>query len=151
MLIHSEPNGFFMVRYKLYFNQQTPDPEDAWVQTYLQEHGLEPRRQLDETHEGVPYKVFHFGQCYLGRHVEALGKLYQHGVEQSALAQHLEQLLGATDDAAVPTMSSQEVAAALAAELHAAAQFTVTAEGELQVSIDPAMVTTAVQARQLRL
>src|SRR5262252_5870080 len=49
-----------MIRYKLYFNQQTPDPEDPWVLAYFQEHGLEPRRELQEEHEGVPYKVWHF-------------------------------------------------------------------------------------------
>jgi hypothetical protein len=155
MLIHSEPNGFLMVRYKLYFNQHHPDPEDAWVRTYLQEHGLEPRCQLEETHDGVPYTVLHFGQCYLGRHTEALGQLYQRGIEHSTLAEHLEQLLSAADDPAlqglpvpVDAAARWAVAAELAALLHTTARFEVTAAGQLQVTIDTAVVTAALQARQ---
>ena len=72
MIIETEPSGLMMIRYKFYFNQQSPDPEDPWVLAYFQEHGLEPRRELHEEHEGIPYKVFHFGQCYLGRHVTEL-------------------------------------------------------------------------------
>jgi hypothetical protein len=56
MIIETEPSGLMMIRYKFYFNQQSPDPEDPWVQAYFQEHGLEPRRELHEEHEGSPYK-----------------------------------------------------------------------------------------------
>ena len=71
MIIETEPSGLMMIRYKFYFNQQNADPEDPWVLAYFQEHSLEPRRELHEEHEGIPYKVFHFGQCYLGRHVRS--------------------------------------------------------------------------------
>jgi hypothetical protein len=141
MLIQAEPADLLMVRYKLYFNQHSPDPEDPWVLTYLQEHGLEPRRQLAETHEDVPYTVLHFGQCYLGRHIEALGTLYRRGIEHSALAEHIQQVLSEVDITA-----AQAVAADLAAQLHAQARFDVTAEGNMQVSIDTVTVTAAWQA-----
>jgi hypothetical protein len=141
MIIQAEPADMLMVRYKLYFNQHSPDPEDPWVLTYLQEHGLEPRRQLAETHEDVPYTVLHFGQCYLGRHIEAIGTLYRRGIEHSALAEHIQQVLSEVDITA-----AQAVAADLAAQLHAQARFDVTAEGNLQVSIDTATVTAAWQA-----
>jgi hypothetical protein len=141
MIIQTEPADLLMVRYKLYFNQHSPDPEDPWVLTYLQEHGLEPRRQLAETHEDVPYTVLHFGQCYLGRHIEALGTLYRRGIEHSALAEHIQQVLSEVDITA-----AQAVAADLAAQLHAQARFDVTAEGNLQVSIDTVTVTAAWQA-----
>ena len=141
MLIQTEPADLLMVRYKLYFNQHSPDPEDAWVLTYLQEHGLEPRRQLAETHGDVPYTVLHFGQCYLGRHLEAISTLYRRGIEHTALAEHIQQVLGEADATAL-----QAVAADLAAQLHAQARFEVTAEGNLQVSIDTAAVTAAWQA-----
>jgi hypothetical protein len=145
MLIQAEPADLLMVRYKLYFNQHSPDPEDAWVLTYLQEHGLEPRRQLSETHEDVPYTVLHFGQCYLGRHIEAIGTLYRRGIEHTALADHIQQVLGEADETA-----PQAAATDLAARLHAQARFDVTAEGNMQVSIDTAAVTAAWQAwRQL--
>ena len=31
MIVETEPSGLMMIRYKFYFNQQSPDPEDAWV------------------------------------------------------------------------------------------------------------------------
>jgi hypothetical protein len=145
MIVQAEPTDLLMVRYKLYFNQHSPDPEDAWVLTYLQEHGLEPRRQLTETHEDVPYTVLHFGQCYLGRHIEAIGTLYRRGIEHTALAEHIQQLLSAADETALPAAATD-----LAEQLHAQAHFAVTAEGNMQVSIDTAVVTAAWQAwRQL--
>ncbi len=74
MIIETEPAGLMMLRYKLYFNQQTPDPEAAWILDYFQEHDLHPRRELWEEHEGVTFRLLHFGQCYLGRHAQALGR-----------------------------------------------------------------------------
>jgi hypothetical protein len=145
-----------MVRYKLYFNQQCPDPEDPWVLAYLHEHGLEPRRQLDEAHDGVPYKVFHFGQCYLGRHVAQLGELYQRGVEHSALAQYLAQLLTTAQDEIVRTAATQlepaamqTMTAELAGQLYASARFEVSPERDLHVDIDPTVVLQAFRSRQL--
>lgn len=143
MIVESEPNGFLMVRYKLYFNQQRPDPEDPWVLAYLEEHGLEPRRQLQEEHEGVPYRVLHFGQCYLGRHVANLGELYKKGVEHSVLAQHIQGLLStATDDAVnravtgLDETARDEVATKLAVQLYDATRFEADSEQHLAVHID---------------
>jgi hypothetical protein len=155
MIIQTEPADLLMVRYKLYFNQHHPDPEDAWVHTYLQEHGLEPRRQLEETHDGVPYTVLHFGQCYLGRHVEAIGQLYQRGIEHTVLAQHVQQVLSTTDDtvlrqatASLDATAQWALAAELAAQLHAVAHFEVTAEGNIQVTVDTARIAAALQSLQ---
>lgn len=157
MMIEAEPTDLFMVRYKLYFNQQCPDPEDPWVLAYLQEHGLEPRRQLAEEHDGVPYTVLHFGQCYLGRHVEALGTLYQRGIEHSVLAQHIEKLLGDTDEAtvrdataALPATALRTAAAELAAQLHATARFEAV-ENSLQVAIEAPVVLQTFLASQGRM
>jgi hypothetical protein len=150
VIVETEPNGFMMVRYKLYFNQQRPDPEDAWVVAYLEEHGLTPRRQLHEEHEGIPYQVWHFGQCYLGRHVAQLGELYQKGVEHSVLAQHIQGLLSeAADDAvrrmvtALETPTRDEVVAQLAAQLYDAARFEAGDEHHVAVHIDAAVVCQA--------
>lgn len=150
MLIQAEPNGLLMVRYKLYFNQQTPDPEDPWVLAYLEQHGLEPRRQLDEEHDGIPFTVLHFGQCYLGRHIEAVGEFYRRGIEQSVLAQHIRTVLDTSDDAAVRTQlegldeaARHALALELAARLHAQAHFEVTDDNDLHVSIDTAAVLQA--------
>ena len=154
VIVETEPNGFLMVRYKLYFNQQRPDPEDAWVVAYLEEHGLTPRRQLHEEHEGIPYQVWHFGQCYLGRHVAQLGELYQKGVEHSVLAQHIQGLLSeAADDTvrrtvtALETTTRDEVATQLAAQLYDAARFEAGDEHQVAVHIDATVVCQAFLAR----
>lgn len=153
MIVESEPNGFLMVRYKLYFNQQTPDPEDAWVLAYLDEHGLQPRRQLDETHQGIPYKVLHFGQCYLRQHIHPLGALYQRGVEHAALRHHICSLLDETEVSAVraawdalDAAARQDLVATLTTQLHEKAHFEVSEQQELLVSIDTAAVMMAVIA-----
>ena len=66
MIIETEPSGLMMIRYKFYFNQQSPDPEDPWVQAYFQEHGLEPRRELHEEHEGIPTRCGILGNATWG-------------------------------------------------------------------------------------
>jgi hypothetical protein len=150
MIVETEPSGLMMLRYKFYFNQQSPDPEDAWVQAYFQEHGLEPRRELHEEHEGIPYKVFHFGQCYLGRHVAELGALYQRGIEHTVLAQYLLDFLSRTEDADLCTATAeldaaarQELTTTVAAQLHATAQFETTEDRNLRVAINDSVVREA--------
>jgi len=142
MIVETEPNGLTMVRFKFYFNQQRADPEDAWVLDYLREHGLEARRELAEEHEGIPYKVLHFGQCYLGRHVPPLREMYQRGIEYTVLAQHIGSCLPQAEDADVRAFAESssdteiaDVAATLAARLHEQAQFAETAEHTLGVAI----------------
>jgi hypothetical protein len=142
MIVETEPNGLTMVRFKLYFNQQRVDPEDPWVLDYLREHGLEPRRELAEEHEGIPYKVLHFGQCYLGRHVPPLRALYQRGIEYTVLAQHIGNCLPQAEDADMRAFAASSgdaeiaaVSATLAARLHEQAQFAETAEHTLGVAI----------------
>lgn len=155
MLIQAEPNGLLMMRYKLYFNQQSPDPEDPWVQAYLEQHGLEPRRQLAEEHDGMQFRVLHFGQCYLGGHLEAIGELYRQGVEYTVLARHIGAVLEAADAAAVQTAVARldqaalhALAGELAAQLHPEAHFEVTDDNDLHVSIDSAAILQAFAAAQ---
>lgn len=150
MIIETEPSGLMMVRYKFYFNQKSPDPEDPWVLAYFQEHGLEPRRELHEEHEGIPYKVCHFGQCYLGRHVAQLSELYQRGIEHTVLAQHLIEWLNHTEDAALRTATAaldatarQELTTTMAAQLHATAQFETTEDRNLRVVLADSVVREA--------
>ena len=142
MIVETEPNGLTMVRFKFYFNQQRADPEDAWVLDYLREHGLEARRELAEEHEGIPYKVLHFGQCYLGRHVPSLREMYQRGIEYTVLAQHIGNCLSQAEEADMRAFAESssdaqvaDVAATLAARLHEQAQFAETAEHTLGVAI----------------
>lgn len=147
MIIETEPSGLLMIRYKLYFNQQTPDPEDPWILAYLQEHELAPRRELHEEHEGIPYTVLHFGQCYLGRHVTELGNIYQRGIEHTVLAQHIQAYVTTTDDPAVQATlallddaARAEAAAAVAAQLYETARFEATEDKQLHVVMDTAVL-----------
>ncbi len=151
MIVESEPNGILMVRYKFYFNQQQADPEDPWVLDYLRENGLEPRRELQEEHDGVPYKLLHFGQCYLARHVGNIGNLYKKGMEHSALAHHiLDRLNESTDDVvrqaadSLDDDASYDMALALAAQLYEQARFDTSEEQQqLAVAIDSDIVIEA--------
>ncbi len=150
MIVESEPNGFLMVRYKLYFNRQSPDPEDSWVLAYLDEHGLQPRRQLDEKHQGTPYNVLHFGQCYLKRHIQPLGELYQRGVEYAPLRHHIRSLLDETEVSAVQDawacldeVVCQDVVATLTTQLHDRAHFEVSEHRDLRVTIEASIVVNA--------
>jgi len=151
MIIDSEPNGMLMVRYKFYFNQRHADPEDPWILDYLETHGLEPRRVLEEEHEGVPYKLYHFGQCYLARHLGPLSDLYKKGIEHSALANHMLDLLDRCEDEAVQQawdaldeMTSFQMMLDLAATLYDQARFDVGGDPQqLGVAIEPEVVVQA--------
>lgn len=154
MIIETEPADMFMLRYKFYFNQQRPDPEDPWVLAYLDECGLEPRRQFAEEHDGVPYQVMHFGQCYLARHLAHLSNLYKRGMQHSVLAQHILEVLQSPADAAVASLEAAvlpDLAATLAQQVYEQAQFQETAEQHVQVDIDAAVVRAAFAAWQATL
>ena len=157
MIIETEPSGLMMIRYKFYFNQQISDPEDPWVLAYFQEHGLEPRRELHEEHEGIAYKVCHFGQCYLGRHVAELSELYQRGIEHTVLAQYLLEWLSHTQDAVLrPAITGleaaarQEITKTVAAQLHAATRFETTEDRNLRVVLADSVVREAFLALRER-
>jgi hypothetical protein len=151
MMIDSEPNGLLMVRYKFYFNQQHADPEDPWILAYLETHGLAPRRVLEEEHEGVPYKLYHFGQCYLARHLRPIGDLYKKGLEHSALAKYMLDLLDTCEDEAVQQawdaldeMTSFKMMLDLAAVLYDQARFDASEDPQqLGVAIEPEVIVRA--------
>lgn len=153
MIIETEPAGLMMLRYKLYFNQHTPDPEDAWVLDYFQEYDLHPRRELWEEHDGATYRLLHFGQCYLGRHVQALGALYQRGIEHTVLAQHLLALINQSEDAtlraamaALDEVARKALSVTVAAQLHAQTTFETTEDRNLRVMLDEAVAHAALLA-----
>ena len=59
-------------RVLLLFDAKGPTPEDEQVDSYLQSHTLEPKRQYWETREGNEYLVYYFGYCYLEGHIGML-------------------------------------------------------------------------------
>jgi hypothetical protein len=85
MLMEFPPRDWSMMRIGLIFREGDPDPEDPWVRSYLRTPQLVPRRQVKEGRNGIPSEVLSFGQCYLGRHLQALQSLYHKGLERSLL------------------------------------------------------------------
>lgn len=104
MWIDAEPGTFPMTRYLLCFERGDPDPEDRWVRAYLREHRLEPKWEAPEERDGVHCTVLQFGQCYLGRHLDAIHALRTRGVVAGAVAvavrgtPELAALAGEADD-----------------------------------------------------
>jgi hypothetical protein len=146
MWMEFTPKDWFMVRVGLIFRDGDPDPEDAWVRAYLQEHQLEPRYQVKEERNGIPCEALYFGQCYLGRHLHAIQDLYQKGLERSFLMEKLRELRRRPDippTAWPPTLDDagfERALPALAAALHEQVSFAADAEGTPTVALDPALV-----------
>ena len=59
-------------RVLLLFDPEEQASGDDQVRSYLQNNGLEPKRQYRETRESTQYDVYYFGHCYLEGHLEAL-------------------------------------------------------------------------------
>ncbi len=62
-------------RVLLLFDPSGPTPEDAEVDSYLQSHDLEPKRQYSETRDEKEYNVYYFGHCYIEDHLEKLASM----------------------------------------------------------------------------
>ena len=146
MLMEFTPKDWFMMRVGLVFREGDPDPEDAWVRSYLHAQQLVPRHQLKEERNGIACEVLYFGQCYLGRHLQALQNLYQKGLERSLLLEKLRQLRqppgdrGMTWPPELDDRTFEAVLPALAEGLHEQVSFGSDSEGYLTLSLDPALV-----------
>ena len=62
-------------RVLLLFEGDTPSDEDARVDEYLRANDLEPKRQYTENRDGTDYRVYYFGQCYIGSHMDELSAM----------------------------------------------------------------------------
>jgi len=146
MWMEFTPKDWLMMRVSLIFCEGDPDPEDAWVRSYLEAQQLVPRHQVKEERHGVACDVLYFGQCYLGHHLHTLQELNQKGLERSLIIQKLRDLrhspcthlpdgLSSLDDhafeACLPT---------LAAGLHSEVNFGTDSEGCLTVGLDPTLI-----------
>ncbi|MCH7802154.1 MAG: hypothetical protein IIC24_11525 [Chloroflexi bacterium] len=59
-------------RVLLMFDPNAQLSSDSQVRHYLQDNGLEPKREFKETRESIEYNVMYFGHCYLDGHLNAL-------------------------------------------------------------------------------
>jgi hypothetical protein len=62
-------------RVLLHFDPQQPTPDDQRVLGYLEQHGLEPKRQYTTTKDGKDYLTYYFGHCYLEKHLDHLTQM----------------------------------------------------------------------------
>lgn len=149
MLMELTPKDWFMMRVGLIFQKGDPDPEDAWVRSYLQEHQLVPRLQTEEERDGVTCEVLYFGQCYLGSHLHPLQQLYQSGIERSLIMQKLRdsRRLQGGDALHWPVELNdnafESVLPTLAEALHECVSFEIDNEGYLALTLDPALIVSA--------
>ena len=66
-------------RVLLLFEGETPSERDARVDEYLQSNNLEPKKQYTENRDGKDYRVYYFGQCYIGSHMDELSAMADEG------------------------------------------------------------------------
>ena len=59
-------------RVLLMFDPNEQLSSDSPVRSYLQDNGLEPKRDCKETRESTEYNILYFGHCYLDGHMDAL-------------------------------------------------------------------------------
>ena len=149
MFIKIEPAEFFMYRVILIFDMESPDSEDREVRDYLAEHELEPRYQSTGELDQRQCEFLQFGGCYLGRHVDSIGKIQRKAVEVELLTAEIRSLLAEEiDEDAGPTEQQREAAVAeLVPEFHQDSSFQTAENGELIAVLDGEAVREA--ARQL--
>jgi hypothetical protein len=59
-------------RVLLMFDPDEQLSTDSQITSYLQDNGLEPKREYKETRESTEYNILYFGHCYLDGHMDAL-------------------------------------------------------------------------------
>lgn len=143
MRIRVEPKEFFMYAVFLYFHQERPDPEDAPVKAYLEEHELIPKLQGTDKKEDGEFDVMYFGGCYLGRHLKTIEDMQRAAVEEEMLTLEIKRALhetgepgaGDTEEAA-PT----ELVERLVREFHQESSFGTDEQGYLRVTLEPGVI-----------
>lgn len=62
-------------RVLLLFEGETPSEQDARVDDYLRSNNLEPKKQYTENRDGTDYRVYYFGRCFIGGHMDELSAM----------------------------------------------------------------------------
>jgi hypothetical protein len=128
-----------MFRVQLIFDLAHPDSEDQAVRDYLAQHGLEPRHCSTGEVERRHCEVMQFGGCYLGGHLEPIGRMQRRAVEVELLAGEIRRCLDDPQHQGVAFQSPEQegdAVAALAAKLHRDDAFQQGGNGQLTVSLD---------------
>ena len=149
MFIKVEPVDFSMYRVILIFDLESQDSEDQQVRDYLTEHDLEPRYQSTGELDDRQCEFLQFGGCYLGRHLEGIGKIQRSAVEVELLTAEIEGHLDASAGEAfhLPEERRQETVAELVHDFQKESSFQTGENGELIAVLEGGAVREA--ARQL--
>ena len=84
MLIRLEPKEWMMNSVFLYFDQNTPSPEDEAVRKYIASNSLVPKKEGETTWDDRDWDVMYFGGCYLGRHLGAIDQIQKEAAFSAA-------------------------------------------------------------------
>ena len=149
MFIRIEPADFFMYRVIMIFDLESPDSEDQQVREYMTEHELEPKYQRVGEYEERQCELMQFGGCYLGRHLDAIGKLQRTQVEIELVTEQLEAHLSdeSAGDLALTDERRKATVAELVTTFREESVFSTSESGELVATLDGPSVREA--ARQL--
>ena len=95
MFIRVEPADFFMYKVILIFDLERPDSEDQAVRDYLSENELEAKYESKGELDERQCEFLQFGGCYLGRHLDSIGRIQRSAVEVELLTEEIETHLNA--------------------------------------------------------
>jgi hypothetical protein len=138
MFLKVEPAGFFMHTVQIMFDPTNPNSEDNSIKKYFLDHDLEPRYEWVEEIDGRDCNWMQFGGCYLGNHLQEIGKLQRKAVEEELISEEITRILNNLDDSdpVIDPQKLDSVRDKLAQEFHNEENFSVNEAGELEAVID---------------
>ena len=143
MRIRVEPKEFFMYAVFLYFNQERPDPEDAPVKAYLEEHELAPKLQGTDKKEDGEFDVMYFGGCYLGKHLKTIEDIQRAAVEKEMLTLEIRRALQESGEPSAGDTQEpppEDAVDRLVREFLLGSSFAVDEQGYLKVILEPGAI-----------
>ena len=149
MFIRVEPADFFMYKVILIFDLERPDSEDQDVRDYLTENELEAKYQSTGELDERQCEFMQFGGCYLGRHLDSIGRIQRSAVEIELLTEEIETHLnaGASQPLELSAEQRSEAVATLAKDFQQEESFQTDENGNLVAVLDGDAVREA--ARKL--
>jgi hypothetical protein len=72
MRVEFQQTGMAMARFSLFFSEEKPHENDTQIKQYLEQNKLVPKRVFRVLKDGERFQVMHYGQCYLGYHLDNL-------------------------------------------------------------------------------
>ena len=149
MFIRVEPADFFMYRVILIFDLERPDSEDQAVRDYLTENELDAKYQSNGKLDERQCEFLQFGGCYLGKHLDSIGRIQRSAVEIELLTEEIESHLNAAAVQPLDLSAEQrsQAVATLAKDFQQEESFQTDENGNLVAVLDGDAVREA--ARKL--